>query len=78
MKKMNEQEITGQQLGVMLMEFLGTLENIPTPSMLAALSIVTATVACESGYDEEKAVYAFRKCYGEAKRRIKRLQKELN
>ena len=75
---MNEQEITGSQLGLMLMEFLGTLENIPAPSMLAALSIVTATIACESGYDEEKAVYAFRKCYGEAKRRIKRLQKELN
>ena len=75
---MNEDNITGQQLGIMLMEFLGTLENIPAPSMLAALSIVTATIACESGYDEEKAVYAFRKCYGEAKRRIVRLKKELN
>ena len=78
MKKMSEQEITGNQLGLMLMEFLGTLENTPTPSILAALSIVTATIACESGYDEEKAVYAFRKCYGEAKRRITRLKKELN
>lgn len=75
---MSEQEITGQELGVMLMEFLGTLEKTPVTSMLAALSMVTATIACESGYDEEKAVYAFRKCYGEAKRRIKRLQKELN
>ena len=75
---MSEQEITGNQLGLMLMEFLATLENTPTPSILAALSIVTATIACESGYDEEKAVYAFRKCYGEAKRRITRLKKELN
>ena len=75
---MSDQEITGNQLGLMLMEFLGTLENTPTPSILAALSIVTATIACESGYDEEKAVYAFRKCYGEAKRRIARLKKELN
>jgi hypothetical protein len=75
---MSEETITGQQLGIMLMEFLGTLENIPAPSMLAALSIVTATIACESGYDEEKAVYAFRKCYGEARRRIVRLKKELN
>jgi len=74
----SEEKITGQQLGVMLMEFLATLEDTPTPSILAALSMVTATIACETGYDEEKAVYAFRKCYGEAKRRIKRLQKELN
>ena len=75
---MNEEKITGQQLGIMLMEFLATLEDTPTPSILAALSMVTATIACETGYDEEKAVYAFRKCYGEAQRRIKRLQKELN
>ena len=75
---MNEEQITGGELGVMLMEFLGTLEHKQAPSMLAALSIVTATIACESGYDEEKAVYAFRKCYGEAQRRVKRLKKDLN
>ena len=75
---MSDHEITGEELGVMLMEFLGTLEKTPATSMLAALSMVTATIACETGYDEEKAVYAFRKCYGIAKRRIKNLKKELN
>ena len=75
---MSDKPLTGEELGVALMEFIGTLENTPVTAVLAALSIVTATVACEAGYDEEKTVYAFRKCYGTAKRRIARLRKELN
>jgi|TARA_R110000868_G_scaffold311109_1_gene572231 hypothetical protein len=70
--------LTSSELGIALMEFIGTLEGTPTAGILAALSIVTATIACEAGYEEEKAVYAFRKSYGEAKRRIKRLRKEMN
>lgn len=75
---MSDKPLTGEELGVALMEFIGTLENTPVTAVLAALSIVTATVACQAGYDEEKAVYAFRKCYGTAKRRIAKLRKELN
>jgi uncharacterized membrane protein len=75
---MSNRPLTGEELGVALMEFVGTLEGTSTQAVLAALSIVTASVACEAGYEEEKAVYAFRKCYGEAKRRIQRLRKELN
>ena len=70
--------VTAEDLGVMLMEFLGKLEGVKTSGILAALSMVTASIANEAGYDEEKAVYAFRKCYGEAKRRAKRMKRELN
>ena len=75
---MNEKPLTGEELGIALMEFIGTLEGTPTTGILAALSVVTATIACEAGYEEEKAVYAFRKSYGEAKRRIERLRRVLN
>ena len=70
--------MTSEQLGVALMEFVGTLEETPIQGILAALSMVTATIACESGYEEEKAVYAFRKSYGEAKKRIAQLKRVLN
>jgi hypothetical protein len=75
---MSDKPLTGEELGIALMEFIGTLEGTPTSGILAALSVVTATIACEAGYEEEKAVYAFRKCYGEAKRRIARLRRVLN
>jgi hypothetical protein len=75
---MSDRPLTGEELGVALMEFIGTLEDTPIQGILAALSVVTATIACEAGYEEEKAVYAFRKSYGEAKRRIQRLRKVLN
>ena len=75
---MNKEPLTGAELGYALMEFIGTLEGTPVQGVLAALSVVTATIACEAGYEEEKAVYAFRKSYGEAKRRIEKLKKELN
>jgi hypothetical protein len=75
---MSEKPLTGEELGVMLMDFIGTLEDTPVQGILAALSVVTATIACEAGYEEEKAVYAFRKSYGEAKRRIERLRRVLN
>ena len=75
---MSEKPLTGEELGVALMEFIGTLENTPIQGILAALSVVTGTIACEAGYEEEKAVYAFRKSYGEAKHRIQSLRKVLN
>lgn len=75
---MNDRPLTGEELAIALMEFLGTLEDTPIEQILASLSVVTATIAFEAGYEEEKAVYAFRKCYGEAKRRTQNLKKELN
>lgn len=71
-------EFTSEQLGTALMEFIGTLEGVSTQGILAAMSVVTATIACEAGYTEEKAVYAFTKSYREAKRRIQMLRKVLN
>lgn len=43
-----------------------------TTIILTALSLTLATVAVEAGFEEEKAVYAFRKSFGEAQRRLKR------
>ena len=47
-----------------------------TAIVLSALSMVLATVAVEAGMEEEKAVYAFRKSFGSAERRLKRVLKE--
>ena len=51
------------------------MADVDTTVVLSALSIVLATVAVEAGMEEEKAVYAFRKSYGHASRRFKRLFK---
>jgi hypothetical protein len=75
---MNKEPLTGAELGIALMEFIATLEGTPVQGVLAALSVVTATIACEAGFEEEEAVYAFRKSFGEAKSRLEKLKKELN
>jgi hypothetical protein len=49
-----------------------------TVVILSAVSMVLATIAVEAGLEEEKAVYAFRKSYNNAQRRLKRMMKEVH
>lgn len=65
-----------QELAVEIFQYLMPKADVDTTIILSALSMVLATVAVEAGMEEEKAVYAFRKSYGNAKRRLKRLIKE--
>jgi len=49
-----------KELAVEVFQFLLPKANVDTTIILSALSMVLATVAVESGMEEEKAVYAFR------------------
>ena len=60
-------QFSSEELAVMLMEFLGTLENTPVSSILAALTTVAASIACEAGYEEDASVNVFRECFQTAK-----------
>jgi hypothetical protein len=60
-------QFSSEELAVMLMEFLGTLENTPVSSILAALTTVAASLACEAGYEEDASVNVFRECFQTAK-----------
>jgi len=40
--------------------------------------MVLATMAVEMGIEEEKAIYAFRRSYGNAHRRLKQLIKQVH
>lgn len=66
-----------QELAVEIFQFLMPKAQVETTVILSALSMVLATVAVEAGMEEEKAIYAFRKSYGNAKRRLKRVLKEV-
>lgn len=68
-------ENPSEQLALAIFKFLVPMENVDTSVILSALSIVLATVAVEAGIEEEKAVYSFKKSYGHANRRFKRLFK---
>ena len=68
-------ENPSEQLALEIFKFLLPMENVDTSVILTALSIVLATVAVEAGIEEEKAVYNFKKSYGHASRRFKRLFK---
>jgi hypothetical protein len=46
--------------------------------ILAGVSMVLATMAVEMGIEEEKAIYAFRRSYGNAHRRLKKLIKQVH
>ena len=46
--------------------------------ILAGVSMVLATMAVEMGIEEEKAIYAFRRSYGNAHRRLKQLIKQVH
>lgn len=60
-----------RELAMEIFQFLLPKADTDTTIILSALSMVLATVAVEAGMEEEKAVYAFRKSYGNAKRRLK-------
>ena len=64
-----------QALAIEIFQFLAPKAEADTSVILSALSMVLATVAVEAGMEEEKAVYAFRKSYGHANRRLKTLLK---
>lgn len=70
---MNEHPV--ERLSIDIMKFLQASKDMDTSVVLASLSIVLATISVEADIEEEKAVYAFRKSYGNAKRRFKRLYK---
>lgn len=64
-----------EQLALDIFKFLVPKAELNTSIILGSLSMVLATVSVEAGIEEEKAVYAFRKSYGHANRRFKRLFK---
>jgi hypothetical protein len=71
-------QFSSEELAVMLMEFLGTLENTPVSSILAALTTVAASLACEAGYEEDSSVNVFRECFQTAKEQHTARNKGLN
>lgn len=69
---MSEQD-PSRQLAIEIFQYLAPKAHLDTTVILSALSMVLATIAVEAGMEEEKAVYAFRKSYGHAQRRLKSL-----
>ena len=71
-------EDPSKELAVEIFKFLITKGEMDTNTILVALAQVLATVAVEAGMEEEKAVYAFRKSYGKAERRLKQVLKDIH
>ncbi len=67
-----------RDIAIEVFQMLATKANTDTAVILSAVSIVLATIAVEAGMEEEKAVYAFRKSYGNAQKRLKRMMKEVH
>ena len=67
-----------QKLAVEIFKMLSDKGEMDTSLILTALSLTLATLAVEAGMEEEKAVYAFRKSFGNAQRRLKRVLKEVH
>ncbi len=67
-----------RELAVEVFKFLMPKADVDTTVILSAMSMVLATIAVEAGMEEEKAVYAFRKSYGNAKRRLKQVLKAVH
>lgn len=67
-----------RELAVEIFKFLLPKADVDTQVVLSAVSMVLATIAAEAGMEEEKAVYAFRKSYGNAKRRLKQIIKAVH
>jgi hypothetical protein len=67
-----------KDIAIEVFQMLATKAEMDTAVILSAVSIVLATIAVEAGMEEEKAVYAFRKSYSNAQRRLKRLMKEVH
>ena len=72
---MDDNQHPSQKLAIEVFKFLAQKADMDTTVILTALSITLATLAVEAGMEEEKAVYAFRKSFGEAQRRLKRVLK---
>lgn len=73
---MNDKD-PSKDLALEIFQFLLPKAEVDATIILSAMSMVLATIAVEAGMDEEKALYAFRKSYGNAKRRLKRVLKEM-
>ena len=71
-------EEPSRDLAIEVFQMLATKANVDTAVVLSAVSMVLATIAVEAGMEEEKAVYAFRKSFGNAQRRLKRVMKEVH
>jgi len=71
-------EDQSKDIAISILKVLSENGNTDTVIVLSAVSMVLATIAVEAGLDEEKAVYAFRKSYGNAQRRLKRMIKEVH
>jgi hypothetical protein len=67
-----------RDIAIEVFQLLATKAETDTAVILSAVSMVLATIAVEAGMEEEKAVYAFRKSYGNAQKRIKRMMKEVH
>jgi hypothetical protein len=67
-----------RDIAIEVFQMLAAKANTDTAVILSAVSIVLATIAVEAGMEEEKAVYAFRKSYGNAQKRLKRMMKEVH
>jgi hypothetical protein len=67
-----------RDIAIEVFQVLATKADMDTAVILSAVSMVLATIAVEAGMEEEKAVYAFRKSYNNAQRRLKRLMKEVH
>jgi hypothetical protein len=67
-----------RDIAIEVFQMLATKADTDTAVILSAVSIVLATIAVEAGMEEEKAVYAFRKSYGNAQKRLKRMLKEVH
>jgi hypothetical protein len=67
-----------RDIAIEVFQMLATKADTDTAVILSAVSIVLATIAVEAGMEEEKAVYAFRKSYGNAQKRVKRMMKEVH
>lgn len=75
---MNPVEDPARAMAIEVFKLLATHANADTKDVLNAVAMVLATIAVEMGMEEEKAVYAFRKSYGNSKRRLKRVMKEVH
>jgi hypothetical protein len=71
-------EDPSREVAISILKLLSEQGGTDTVVILSAVSMVLATIAVEAGMEEEKAVYAFRKSYNNAQRRIKRMMREVH
>jgi hypothetical protein len=71
-------EDPSREIAISILKLLSEKGSTDTVVILSAVSMVLATIAVEAGLEEEKAVYAFRKSYNNAQRRIKNMMREVH